>query len=344
MNAQPLALSIALLLPALAPAAVRWSELPFDAALKQAAERGQPLLVDVFAEWCGPCHDMDKTVFSRADVAKALEGTIPLRVDGETEAGKALVARYHVVGYPTVLLIGPDGKEVDRVFGFLDAEAFVRTVTDYRAGKGTLADLKRQLAGGKADLKLKAKVVERLAVRGAQAEAMVLLDEVLAGDPKDEKGLAAQALYAVGRYLQLRGAKAYDEAIGTFTRIRARFPRSKYAKRALLGLAKAWHEKGDVRKTRALLDAYVDEAPGKSGTYNAVAWFCFQEKLDRAYGVAVAERGLKVDPRDAGLLDTLAELLYAQGKKVEALAAIDRAISAAPDEPYYQRQREKFSR
>ena len=332
-----------LLLPVAASAAIDWTPLPFDAALQKAAAEKKPILVDVFAEWCGPCHEMDKVVFSRADVAKALADVVPMRIDAETDAGKALVARYHVVGYPTVLLIGPDGQEIDRILGFVDGDAFIRTVGEYREGKGTFADLERQLSGTPDDLELLAKVAQRAAIRGLKDRAELLADKVYAADPDDAKGLASQTLYTVGRYLYLRGAKDYDKAIANFTRLRAKHPQSKFAGRALMGLATAFFKKGEPKKTRALLDGYLSASPEKSGTYNAVAWFSFKETFDPAYGLATAEKGLKVNPQDAGLLDTYAELLFQQGRAADALAAIDRAIAADPKEPYYRRQRQKFA-
>jgi len=330
-------------LPLTAHAAVDWSPLPFAAALKKASAAGQPVFVDVFTQWCGPCHEMDKLVFSRGDVRDALEGVVAVRVDAETEPGRALVARYHVVGYPTMLLIGPDGEEIDRLFGFVDAEAFIRTVGEYRAGKGTFAALERALAASPKDLELLAKVAQRAAVRGLRERAEVLGDRLFAADPKDQTGLAGATLYTLGRYLYLRGAKDPDKAIAAFTRLRVKYPNSKYAGRALTGLATAWHKKGDARKTRALLDAYLATAPEKSGTYNAIAWFSFKQKYDPAFGLAMAEKGLKVNPTDAGLLDTYAELLHQQGRVTDALKAIDAAIAADPEEPYYVRQRARFA-
>ena len=300
--------------------------------------------MDVFAEWCGPCHEMDKTVFSRDDVSKALAGVVAIRIDAETEPGKALVARYHVVGYPTVLLIGPDGQEIDRVFGFVDGDTFIRTVGEYRAGKGTFADLERRLEASPDDLELLSKVTQRAAIRGLVEKTERLADRVFAADKGDAKGHAGATLYVLGRYLYLRGAKDYDKAIAAFTRLRAKFPESKYAGRALLGLATAWHEKGDPRKTKALLEGYISAAPDKSGTYNAVAWFCFKQKYEPAFGLEAAEKGLEVNPKDAGLLDTYAELLDQQGRKADALKAIDAAIAADPNEPYYKSQREKFAK
>ena len=345
MHTHPLIL-VALLVPFVAPAhaGVKWSDATFEAALKQAAAEKKPILIDFFATWCGPCHELDKNVFTQDAVAAELSTLIALRVDAESPPGKALVERYHVVGYPTVLLVGPDGKEVDRLFGYMDAQAFLRTVKDFRAGKGTLADLEGRLAAAPTDLALLAKVAHRQAIRGNRTRAELLTDKVVAGDTSDAKGLASATLYSLARYLYLRGAKDYDKAVATFTRIRAKYPKSKYASRSLLGLATAWHKKGDPKKTRALLQGYLAKSPTSSGACNAVAWFCFKQRFDPKFGLATAQKGLKLNPKDAGLLDTYAELLFQQGDRPAAMKAIERAITADPKEPYYKSQKARFGK
>ena len=45
---------------------------------------------------------------------------------------------------------------------------------------------------------------------------------------------------------------------------------------------------------------------------------------------------------DPHLLDTLAEVHFAAGRRDRALAAIDEAIALAPKEPYYEEQRRRF--
>jgi tetratricopeptide (TPR) repeat protein len=46
--------------------------------------------------------------------------------------------------------------------------------------------------------------------------------------------------------------------------------------------------------------------------------------------------------RQAGIIDTEAEVLWKMSRFDEAIEAIERAISIEPDNPYYKDQKEKF--
>jgi thiol:disulfide interchange protein len=60
---------------------------------------------------------MDEWVWSDAEVAAAVgAGYIAVKLDGDVE--KALVERYSVAGFPTTLVLGPDGRETGRAAGY----------------------------------------------------------------------------------------------------------------------------------------------------------------------------------------------------------------------------------
>lgn len=74
-----------------------------------------PLVVDFWAEWCGPCKMM-APVFAQA-AAELEPACLLLKVN--TESAQALAARYAVRSIPTLLVI-KQGKEVARQAGALD--------------------------------------------------------------------------------------------------------------------------------------------------------------------------------------------------------------------------------
>lgn len=95
----------------------------FEAAMKLAKSKGSRMLIDFEATWCGPCKTMDELVYTAADVVAAAEGVVCVKVDGDVR--KDLVEKFSVGAYPTMILLGADGKEVRRAVGYRSVKEMV---------------------------------------------------------------------------------------------------------------------------------------------------------------------------------------------------------------------------
>ena len=92
-------------------------------ALEQAQRAHQPIIVDIYADWCLPCVEMDHVTFRHPQIVQALQGVATLRVDATREVtpdAQTLLERYRIYGAPTILLFDRDGNERTelRVTGF----------------------------------------------------------------------------------------------------------------------------------------------------------------------------------------------------------------------------------
>lgn len=114
-----------------AEAAAAASELQFtpfqDQAFLEARRSGQPVVLYFEADWCVPCKEMHAKTFRSAAVLEAAAGIRFFRVDltnPNTHLDRVRKS-FRVIGAPTVVLFGPDGKENGQRFGFIPADDFV---------------------------------------------------------------------------------------------------------------------------------------------------------------------------------------------------------------------------
>ena len=87
----------------------------------QLIHKEKPVLVDFWAPWCGPCHQMAP---GYVQVAKQLEPNVRV-VKADTEAIASLSARFNIRMVPTMMLFS-GGKEIGRRPGAMSGNDIVK--------------------------------------------------------------------------------------------------------------------------------------------------------------------------------------------------------------------------
>jgi protein disulfide-isomerase len=123
------ALFICCVAGALLAADSSWLTSVPDAKAKAAKEQKLVLLDFTGSDWCGWCIKLDKETFSKSEfIDYAKKNLVLVEVDFPNKkaqsdelkaANKALGAKYEVTGYPTLIVMKPDGTVVWKQVGYL---------------------------------------------------------------------------------------------------------------------------------------------------------------------------------------------------------------------------------
>jgi uncharacterized Ntn-hydrolase superfamily protein len=275
--------------------------------------------------------------------------------------GLALLRMGHSAREALDILIAADSRRENRQLGIVDARGGTASFTGNQcivwAGDTTFTGLSVQgniLAGPtvmtemvRAYSESNGELAERLlaALRAAQA----------AGG--DRRGQQSAALLVVRpsdaypeyrtRYIDLRvedHAAPIDELERVF-----RIHQASDLLRAHLRYATLYDSLGDPaaaqrerKRIGETLESYLARDDATAGTLNALAWSCATADMYLDESLQAAKRAADLEPENTAILDTLAEVLFRLGRKMEAIEVIDRAIKIDPSDTYLKDQRDRF--
>ena len=116
-----------------AQAGIAWthaaSDADVDAAFAQAKLQSKPVFLYWGAKWCPPCNQVKATLFNRQDFIERSRAFVPVYIDGDSPGAQKLGARFKVGAYPTMLLFNPQGTELTRLPGEVEAEQYTQVLT-----------------------------------------------------------------------------------------------------------------------------------------------------------------------------------------------------------------------
>ncbi|WP_285574908.1 protein-disulfide reductase DsbD family protein [Geothrix limicola] len=100
-----------------------WMEQDLEGALTKAKAEHKVVLVDIYAEWCAQCKELDEKTWPEAGVKGWIgQNAVAIRIDTDAKR-KDLAAKLQIRSYPTVILLDAEGKELRRILGFQKPES-----------------------------------------------------------------------------------------------------------------------------------------------------------------------------------------------------------------------------
>lgn len=110
---------------------LKFQKISTLAELEAEVAKGQPVMLDFYADWCVSCKEMEAFTFSDPTVQQALSNVTLLKADvtANNANDKELMKAFGIIGPPAILFFN-DGQEAkaQRVVGFKKPEDFMQNI------------------------------------------------------------------------------------------------------------------------------------------------------------------------------------------------------------------------
>ncbi|MCP4703696.1 MAG: thioredoxin fold domain-containing protein, partial [candidate division Zixibacteria bacterium] len=166
----------------------------YEEAMATAKEKNQPVLIDFYTDWCRWCKVMDTVTFIDPLTVELSKSVVFAKVNAEvdTVAAKSNSVR----GYPSILLFDSDGKEIDRIVGYLPGPEFVEAVNNYLNGIGTI-DYYKAMADSAPTPEVEYYLAQKYDERGMYEEAEGLYQNVVKNNKDNDSDYTSGSMLAL---------------------------------------------------------------------------------------------------------------------------------------------------
>lgn len=302
-----------------------------EATAKAEAEK-KPIMIDFITDWCRWCDTLDAQTYSDQRVADFVNASIvSIKIDAEKGEGIDIAKRYGVNAYPTILVIKANGDEIDRILGYVPAEPFLNTITDYVNGRNTISSLRADLGKTPNDPALNYAMASKYQDRNDAPRAAEHFQKVLDADPSNGLGHNEEAQYAVA-LATFRSTKDPSRLVSFIDR----YPESDMVRQALASIWRSSIKEKDGENARKFFLQTMEKFPNDAGLMNNYAWNCAEQKINLNHAAEVAKNAVGLadtDGKRAGYLDTQATVEFTRGNAKQAIALEQQALDLVKDAP-----------
>ena len=126
-----------------------WRQGNMEQVMADAKREQKPMLVYWGAVWCPPCNELKAEVFSHPKFNDLIKPMIAVYLDGDQEQAQKWGEKLNIKGYPTVLLLGPQGDEWMRLTSSTDFRDFEKSLSSAVAASGLVSEALTRAESGK---------------------------------------------------------------------------------------------------------------------------------------------------------------------------------------------------
>lgn len=160
----------------------------------RAAAEGRPILIDFYAQWCGPCKAMEAMVYNEPEVIAELRDVLTFKVDVDDARYDELEKRLGITRLPTLVFCDSDGTPWDRFTGYVTADTFLVRIRRWKEGLSREREFMAELASAPDDPQVLAAAYARRRREGRLAEAETFRQRLLMMTGNTRRHEAARAL------------------------------------------------------------------------------------------------------------------------------------------------------
>ncbi|RPH89812.1 MAG: hypothetical protein EHM72_19860 [Calditrichaeota bacterium] len=235
-------------------------------------------------------------------------------------------------GFPTIIVLAPDGLERDRTVGFDgDSDHFLATVTEWADNQNTLLSYLKRWREDSTDVEWNYRIAKRYGDRGQSDLAGRFFKYVKMLDPDDKLGYLQEAEFNLSL-----GELHNDANPAPLTEFLTTVDNADWQYQGYQALATFYEEKKEFENAIAVYRQALQKLPDSTSLLNGCAWMIHWHKLQThfAWGIELAEHAVALAPGDAGILDTLAWLYFDVGQIEKAAETMSQALKFDPKSSY----------
>ena len=263
-----------------------------------------------------------------------------MKYNANEEIGNQYFKQYNCQGVPHLLFVDAEGKEVDRIIGFLPPTEYLLRIEDIVKKRNTLSDYLTRYNQGVISADIIAAIAMKYEDRKENEKAAEFYSILISDfpDPTSEYYKKGNFFLASHEFI-----KGNENALKDYV---SDNPDSPFHFDAYRKMVYHYANTEQREKELSTYSEMLSLFPEDPGVLNSYAWRMAEIETNLEDALLKVRKAVVItadDPgRQAGIIDTEAEVLWKMNRFNEAIEAIERAISIESDNQYFKDQKEKF--